>query len=204
MQMYFAPSSPFVRKVTVLLHELGRTDEVELISVYGTPLDPGNMPVDRNPLGKLPTLVADDGRTIFDSRVICRYLDELFDGGFYPMSPDLWDVLIIEATADGILESALQMVYEKRLRAEEQQSPDLIEGYWAKVERAFALVDEKWIGYLNGPVDMAHIAIGAALGYLDFRHPDRDWRSGNPKLAEWYKTFSARESMRATEPRNPT
>jgi glutathione S-transferase len=195
MQLFYAVTSPFVRKVMVVLHETGQASEVEILPVYGSPVDPGDMPIDRNPLGKLPTLLREDGKALYDSRVITRYLDARAGAGLYPAEPKLWDSLILEATADGILDSALQIVYENRLRDPEHQYGELVEGYWGKIERALALLSRDWMAHLEGQMDIGQIAVGCALGYLDFRLPDRGWRVDNPQLAKWYKTFSERESM---------
>ncbi|MFN4156802.1 MAG: glutathione S-transferase [Gemmobacter sp.] len=196
MRLYHAPTSPYVRKVMVLLHEAGRVAEVALVPAYGSPLDPGSMPVGQNPLGKLPCLERDDGSPLHDSRVICRYLDDRFGAGMYP-GARLWEVLVAEATADGILDAALLMVYEGRLRPEGMRFDPWVEGQGAKIARALDWLEA---GAPEGPVDMGQIALGCALGYLDFRLGDRDWRAGRPGLAAWYGGFAARASMQATVP----
>jgi glutathione S-transferase len=200
MKLYHAPASPFVRKVMVLLHEAKATDQVTLIPVLGNPLDPGTLPVDRNPLGKIPALERDEGPTLYDSRVITRYLDDALKAGLYPAAPRLWDTLVIEATGDGIAEAAVLMRYEMHVRPEATRSPAWIEAQWQKVDRALTALEDRWLSHLSGPVDMGQIAVGSALGYLDFRLPDRDWRTARPGLAGWYATFSARPSMQATAP----
>ena len=107
MKLYHAPLSPFVRKVTVLLHEAGATDRVTLVPASGSPLDPGTLPVDRNPLGKIPALERPDGPTLYDSRVITRYLDDLLHAGLYPAAPHLWDTLVIDGgLVGGLLDPA--------------------------------------------------------------------------------------------------
>ena len=200
MQLYYSATSPFARKVRVLIDEAGLEDRITMTQVAGHPIDPGTLPVDINPLGKIPTLVLDDGRVIYDSRVICRYLDGISGAGLYPADEKLWNTLVIEATADGMLEAAVLMVYEKRLRTEAQQSPTWIEAQWAKVARAVDHVEKTWMGHLRGPLDMGQIALGSALGYLDFRLADRDWRAGHPDLAEWEAAFVKRPAMRETVP----
>jgi len=200
MKLYHAPASPFVRKVMVLLHEAGATDRVTLVSAAGNPLDPGTLPVDRNPLGKIPALERPDGPTLYDSRVITRYLDDLLQAGLYPPAPRLWDTLVIEATGDGIAEAAVLMRYEMHVRPEPTRSPDWAEAQWAKIARALAALEDRWTSHLSGPVDMGQVAIGAALGYLDFRHGERDWRSAHPGLTAWYEAFAARPAMLATAP----
>lgn len=200
MKLYHAPASPFVRKVMVLLHEVGAADRVTLIPAAGNPLDPGTLPVDHNPLGKIPALERPDGPALYDSRVITRYLDQLLDARLYPAAPQLWDTLTIEATGDGIAEAAVLMRYEMHLRPEAARSADWVEAQWQKVTRALAVLEDRWMSHLAGPIDMGQVAVGCALGYLDFRHGDRDWRSRHPALAAWHAAFAERPAMRATAP----
>lgn len=200
MKLYHSPTTPFGRKVMVMIQEIGLADRVQVIPATGSPIAPGSMPVDLNPLGKIPALLRDDGRVIYDSRVICRYLDDLTGAGLYGVGDRLWDVLVLEATADGILDAAVLMAYELRLRPEEKRFPDWLEGQWAKVARALDAVEASWIDHLSGPMDMGQIALACALGYLDFRHAARDWRAGHPKLAAWEAGFAQRPSMQATVP----
>jgi glutathione S-transferase len=200
VKLYHAAASPFVRKVMVLLHEAGATDRVTLVPVSGNPLDPGTIPIDRNPLGKIPALERPDGPTLYDSRVITRYLDDLLHAHLYPAAPRLWDTLVIEATADGIAEAAVLMRYEMQVRPEASRSPDWAEAQWQKIDRALSALQERWMSHLSGPVDMGQIGVGCALGYLDFRHPDRDWHARHPGLAAWSAAFAARPSMLATAP----
>ncbi len=200
MKLYHAPASPFVRKVLVLLHEAGGTDRVTLVPALGNPLDPGTIPVDRNPLGKIPALERPDGPTLYDSRVITRYLDETLRAGLYPAAPRLWDTLVIEATGDGIAEAAVLMRYEMHVRPEPTRSSDWAEAQWQKIARALAALEDRWMSHLSGPLDMGQIAVACALGYLDFRHAERNWRETRPALAEWSASFSARPSMQLTAP----
>lgn len=200
MHLYHSPTTPFGRKVMVLILEAGLADRVEVVEVSGTPVDPGNMPVNRNPLGKIPALDRADGPTIYDSPVICRYLDDLSGAGLYPKGEALWEVLTLEATADGILDAALLMVYETRIRPEELRYAPWVEGQWLKVTRALDALEASWMAHLSGPLSMGQIALGCALGYLDFRHAARDWRAGRPRLAAWAAAFAERPAMRATEP----
>lgn len=200
MRLYHAPASPFVRKVMVLLHEAGATDRITLIPASGNPLDPGTLPVDRNPLGKIPALEREDGPTLYDSRVITRYLDDLLQVGLYPAAPRLWDTLVIEATGDGIAEAAVLMRYEMHVRPEPARSPDWAEAQWQKIARALTALEERWMSHLSGPLDMGQVAVAAALGYLDFRHAGRNWRADHPDLAAWSAVFAARPAMQATAP----
>ncbi len=199
MQLFYAAASPFVRKVLITLHETDQLDDVELVDATGTPLDASNMPTAHNPLGKIPALTRPDGPALYDSRVICRYLDARAKAELYP-ERCIWDVLTLEATADGIMEAAVLMVYEARCRPENMQSADWVDGQWDKIGRALDAVTTRWMSHLAGPFDMGHIAIGCALGYLDFRHGDRNWRKGRDALDDWFATSAERPSMSATRP----
>ncbi len=200
MRLYHSPTSPYVRKVLVLIDE-ARIDGIEMIGAAGTPVAPDAMVIERNPLGKIPALERPDGPTLYDSRVICRYLDDLSGAGFYPAAPRLWDTLTVEATADGILDAALLMVYEARIRPEDIRFAPWVEGQWSKVDRALDAVESRWMDHLYGPLDMGQIALGCALGYLDFRHSGRGWRNRRPRLSGWAEVFLARPSMQATVPK---
>ncbi len=200
MKLYHSNTSPFVRKVMVLLHEAGALDRVELSPAMGTPLNPGTMPVDQNPLGKIPALVRDDGGVIYDSRVITRYLDDLLKAGLYPPAPRLWDTLTLEATADGMTDAAVLIRYELHVRPEGSRSHDWAEAQWQKIDRALSAVEARWIHHLSGPLDMGQVALACGLGYLDFRMADRDWRKGRPALAAWAATIMDSAAMRATNP----
>ncbi|MHA6326693.1 glutathione S-transferase [Roseivivax sp. CAU 1753] len=199
MKLYKLSPSPYVRKVHVTLIETGQIDDVTLVSGANSPLDPDPDLTALNPIGKIPALVRDDGGTLYDSRVICRYLDARAGGKLYPESR-IWDVLTLEALADGMLDAALAMTYELRFRPEGRVWEDWIEAQWGKIARALAAVEARWMSHLAGPLDAGQIAVGCALGYLDLRHDARGWRDGHAALADWYEGFSARPSMQATVP----
>ncbi len=198
MQLLGASASPFVRKVRVLLHETGQTD-VEFVEVVTTALQTDSAVAAANPTGKIPALVRPDGPAIYDSRVICRFLDDRAGAGLYPETR-LWETLTLEATADGIMEAAVLIVYEGRLRPEELHYEPWLDAQWGKVTRALDALQERWMGHLAGKLDAGHIAVGCALGYLDFRHDARNWRQGHDALADWYADFAKRDSMQATIP----
>ncbi|APX13025.1 glutathione S-transferase [Tateyamaria omphalii] len=198
MKLLMAGPSPFVRKVLVLLHETEQADDVETVTVTAAPGGTDATLKAANPVGKIPALVRDEGPTLYDSRVICRYLDARAGAGLYPDKG--WETLVLEATADALMEAAVLMVYEKRFREEAIQSADWIEAQWGKVEGALDALNARWMGQLAGKMDIGHIGVGCGLGYLDFRHGERDWRKGRDALAAWYEVFAARPSMRATAP----
>lgn len=114
MKLYYSPTSPYVRKVMLVLHETGQLEDVELVSASGTPMNPADALLSKNPLTKVPALERPDGPTLIDSRVICRFLDERGQGGLYPKGAGQWHAITLEALGDGILDAALLMTYEAR------------------------------------------------------------------------------------------
>jgi len=199
LKLLSSPASPYARKVRVVLHELGQTDEVELVPVATSPTEPAAEVTAAHALKKIPALIRPDGCTLYDSRVITRYFDDRAQGGLYPAS-HLWETLTLEATADGILDAAVLMVYEARLRPEDKQDKGWVEAQWGKIENALDALGARWMSHLAGPLDAGVIAVGCALGYLDFRHGEREWRKGRDALDDWFAVFAERESMKATRP----
>ncbi len=200
MKLYFNGASPFVRKVTALAHEVGVADSIELVAVGGTPTNSDSLLDSGNPLGKIPALKLDSGSDLYDSRTICRYLNDLARGQMYPEPPALWEALTLEATADGIMDAAVLMVYETRCRDEASRSGEWVESQWQKIARSLDAIDSGWVNYLAGSVGIGQISVGCALGYIDLRHPERNWRLGREGLSNWYEEFSVRKCMVETVP----
>ena len=199
MELLYSPPSPFARMALVAAHETGMIDQVVVSRQTTNAYDTASDVAAANPLGKIPALTRPDGTALYDSRVICRYFDARADAGLYPEAR-LWEVLTLEATAVGIMDCAVSMAYEIKMRPEGERSQTWIEAQWAKVERALDVVEARWMSHLHGPLDMSHIAMGCALGYLDLRHDARGWRKTRPNLAAWAATFAKRDSMGATHP----
>lgn len=203
MQLFYARPSPYVRKVMVMLHELGKTGDISLIDAAPSPVKPDGGVLKANPLGKIPCLITDGGAALYDSRVITRYLDDHYGGGFYGEGAALWSALALEALADGLLDAALLCVYETREREEAERSAAWREGQKGKITRALDDLEANAMDRLEGPFGMPAIAVGCALGYLDFRREMggwADWREGRPRLAAWGEAFMKRPSMSATAP----
>lgn len=198
IRLLSSPASPFVRKVRVVLIETGQSD-VEIRDVTAHPLG-GEASLNASaPLGKIPALERDGGPTLFDSRVICRFLDHRAQAGLYPEAR-IWETLTLEALADGIMDAAVTIVYEARTRPEEKWHEPWLDAQWTKVSRGLDALERQWMSHLLGPLDAGQIAVGCALGYLDFRHDAKGWRDGRGGLAAWYETFSARTAMQETAP----
>lgn len=199
MKIFFSPASPFVRKCMVIAHELGLADRIERLPSAAGPVARDQTIIPSNPLGQVPTFITDEGQALFDSRVVCEYLNDLGGGSFFPAGKDRWQALTEQAMADGMLGAALLARYEAVLRPEALRWDAWVEGQLGKVRDGLALIEKNAAG-LDGRVDIGTITIGCALGYLDFRFPDLDWRASHPAAAAWYAGFSQRPSMQATKP----
>ena len=197
MKLFYSASSPFVRKVVLVLHETGQVEDVELLHVSTSVTGPDAALAASNPLAKIPALTRDGGPTLYDSRVICEFLDDRAGGALYRGG---WDMKVLEATADGIMDAGVSMAYEKRLRPADKQWDAWLEGQRKKIIGACAAVEARWMPSLTGPVNIGQLAMAAALAYVDFRHPDAGWRDGHPQLAAWLMNFESRPSMKATRP----
>lgn len=203
MRLYFAPTSPYARKVVVTAIETGLDDRIEKIVTAPGP-DEATL-AQANPLGKVPTLVLDDGSTLYDSPVICEYLDSLHSGP--PVFPGRgkarWAALRRQALADGILDAAVLRRVEE-MRPAEQRSADAVARQWRKVGRGLDVLEtEAKAGVLAKPagkLTIGDITAACALGYLDLRFPTEDWRPGRPKLAAWFEAMAKRPSIKATQP----
>jgi glutathione S-transferase len=200
MKLFHAAASPFVRKCLISAHELGLRERLELVPAAAHPVNRDRELVAQNPLGKIPTLITDSGTVLYDSRVICEYLNFLGDGHLMPAQEPLrWSVLVDQALADGMMDAAVLTRYENAARPEALRWADWIAGQLDKVRCGLAELELRG-GPAAGRVDIGTIAIGCALGYLDFRFASFGWREKFPKIALWFEGFAQRDSMLATRP----
>lgn len=202
MKLCYSPTSPYVRKVVILAQEAGLGDRLERIdSNAWSEADP--LP-NTNPLGKVPALVTDEGEALYDSGVICEYLDSLHDGAkFFPANGDArWRALRQHALANGILDAAILAMLENKRRPEALRWEAWSTRQTDKIVRGLDKLDSEAAGLGESP-DIATITVACALGYLDFRFADLDWRGSRPTLAAWYESFSQRPSFQATVPKDP-
>ncbi len=200
MKLHYSPASPYARKVLVCAVELGLRDRIEVIPVNVSPTAPNPAVAAHNPLMKVPTLERDDGTPLFDSAVICEYLDMLGNGALFPRADEpRWQTLREQALADGILDAALLLRYETFARPEPLRWTAWIDGQRLKIAQALDHLDAQDRDPAR-PLHIGAITIGCALGYLDLRFADDRWRDGRANLARWFDAISARESFRTTNP----
>ncbi len=199
MKLYWSSRSPFVRKVMLVAHETDLADRIERVRTVVSPTKPNAEVMRLNPLNKLPTLILDDGRVLYDSRVIAEYLDGLHDGQpLFPSDPtQRFDALRRQALADGIMDFLLVGLIEG-LRPEAKRSVELLSALQLKFKAALDALEREVEGLAAAPFGIGHIAIAAALGYADFRYAHHNWREQRPRLTEWHRTFATRPSYTAT------
>ena len=196
MKLFFSPTSPFVRKVRVSAFELGLDQKIELLACAAHPVNRDMNIVAHNPLGKIPTLLTDDGVAIYDSRVICEYLHGLVKGStLFPA--DRTAAIVDQALADGMMDAALLGRTESNLRDEQYRWDKWIKVQLEKVGSALDRFEQEAEAFGNR-VDIGTISIGCGLSYLDLRYGHIDWRTSRTALSRWYETFSERPSFRAT------
>lgn len=200
MKLLWSSRSPFVRKVMVAAHETGQAARIECVRTVVAPAKPNVEVMALNPLNKLPTLVLDDGRVLYDSRVICEYLDGLHGGSklFPSEGAARLEALRRQALSDGLLDVLLVWLAE-RFRPPEQQSAALIEACGLKLQTALDALENDAAALERTPFGIAHVAIGCALGYADFRFADAGWRQDRPRLAAWAAAVHARPSFLTTQ-----
>jgi glutathione S-transferase len=182
----YSPASPYARKIRIAADILGLADRLEIAGVDLA--DPADSIRAQNPLGKIPVLVLEDGSSLYDSRVIAEYLDDLAGGGklFPAESARRFPALRLQALGDGINDAALLIRYEHSARPQAIRHAPTIELQQGKIDRGLTALDAAPPG---GPVDIGHIAVATALGYLDLRF-EGAWRTGHPNLVAWLDAFS--------------
>ncbi|MEL6374399.1 MAG: glutathione S-transferase N-terminal domain-containing protein [Pseudomonadota bacterium] len=188
MILHSAPASPYARKVAITAHIKGVMSRIETRkAATGDPSDPIQ---GVNPLSKLPALQLDNGHVVYDSHVICEYLDSLAPTPvLFPQDETRWSALTLAALGDGMLDAALLIVYEGRYRDESQQVASWLEMQNRKIDRAVSHLSAH-IPTLGETPHIGHVTVASALGYLDFRLNGR-WREGHAPLVAWLDAFEA-------------
>jgi glutathione S-transferase len=206
MKLYYTPTSPFVRKVLVAADELGLADHIDTVTLRPTPTKANPELSNVNPLSKIPAMVTNDGTTLFDSRVICEYLDTLHEGRkLVPESgPRRFHILRTQALADGVLDAGILVFYERSQRPESLHWDAWLDGQAQKARQGVDALarDVRTLGQdaAAEDVDLAQIAVACTLGWLELRKPLGDIRPGREELFAWYDRFRERPSMKRTEP----
>ena len=200
MKLHWSPKSPYVRKVMVCAHELQLLPRIELVRSVAAMLHPNTALMRDNPLSKIPTLVLDDGNTLFDSAVICEYLNDLAGGSLYPAhGPQRWAALRWHAFGNGLLD-ALILWRNERERDESNRSEKLIAAFDTKAQATLVQLEKEARLLTQAPFSIGHITLMCALGYLDYRFAALAWRTGAPALTAWYASLQTRPAFAATEP----
>src|SRR5260370_19165865 len=205
MKLRYSPTAAFVRKVMGAALETGLIDRIEKVLSTVTPIKPNDEVARVNPLVKVPALTTDDGLVLYDSPVICEYLDSLHSGVtlFPPSGTQRWIALRQQALGDGMLEAAILNRYEQ-LRPKEYQWPEWTDGQMRKERGAVAALEiEAEQGLLRGPPTNGLPPTGCALGHDDFPYAQEQWRQPTPNLARWHDDFAERPSMPQTVPQDP-
>jgi glutathione S-transferase len=199
MKLHWSPRSPFVRKVMIVAHERGVTDRLHCVRTVAEMTTPHAELMKDNPLSKIPTLVLDDGMVLYDSPVICEYLDALDgDAKLFPQHGRARIVALRrQALGDGFLD-LLVLARNERMRAQPSQAH--LESAAMRTSATLAHLEQEAEALAVSPLSIGHIAIGCALSYLDFRFAEQDWRRGHPRLANWHASFAARPAVQATTP----
>ena len=200
MRLWHNPASPFARKVRIIARETALLPRIQEISVMVSPVNPNADLAAHNPLVKIPALQTDDGKVLYDSSVICEYLDSLHSGAqVIPSDATRWDALRLQSLCDGILDAAVLCRYEMAVRPEQYRWNDWVTGQFTKIRNgldALAAESPAWGDHFG----IGQIGAACVLGYLDFRFADETWREPRPQLAKWYEVVRQRASIVATMP----
>jgi len=200
MKLYYSPGSPYARKVRIVAMETKLDRKMEMVNVAVSPIAPNADVEKHNPVGKIPALSV-KGMDLFDSPVICEYLDNQHKGRrLLPRKGrDRWVALRLQAMADGLLDAALLTRYENALRPEDKRWPEWSKGQMKKIDGALDQLEAE-AKSLKGKLTLGTISVACALGYLDFRFASHGWRGTHPKLAKWFASASKNTSIKATVP----
>lgn len=204
MKLHYSPRSPYVRKVMACAIELGLADRLEKVRSPVAMSEPNLALMRDNPLGRLPTLVTDEGMVLFDSIVICEYLDGLAaekgNASLFPAAgPARIQALRWHALGDGMLDTGI-LWRNERDKPASRQTPEWLGNFELKMRNALDFLEKEAPLLEQEPVGIGHLALGCALGYLDFRFQDIRWRESRPAIAGWYARIAERASMKGTLP----
>ncbi len=198
MELYISPTSPYARKAWMMVLEKGLAEQVEI-----KPVNPWESPPEltvKNPLSQVPVLAIGSDQYVYDSRVICAYLDSLGEGPqLVPQEGmERMAVLRMEALADGMSDVAVNVFFARKGNGDNPDTP-AIERQLGKIDAVLRVMQDE-LPQFEGKLNLGTIAYGAALGYLDLRYRELEWRKRVPELANWFKTMEQRPAMMITIP----
>jgi glutathione S-transferase len=194
--------SPFVRKVDIGLHELGISDDIERLPMVASPTQPNSELVAINPLGKLPTLILDNGDILNGSAVILEFFDD-FQGNnklIPSKGTERWEALSLQGLSDGMMEAQVIHYYEKERRPIDKQWKDWADGQMGKIDRVLVYLENRTESFAD-KLNVGNISLACALGFLNLRFAEKQWSKDYPSLANWFVEFSKRQSMVVTAPK---
>ena len=196
MKLHWSPRSPFVRKVMIAAHEMGLADRFEKVRSVAAATKPHAELMRDNPLSKIPAMVLDDGTPLFDSRVICEYLDGQHSGHkLFPADPALrFTSLRRQALGDGMLDL---LILWRGERERQHPSDVMIASFATRKDACLAALEKEADAIASSPFSIGHVAVGCALGYMDFRFAMFPWREKHPNIAAWHAKFNERPSVLA-------
>ncbi len=200
MKLYYSETSPFARKVRVLAHEIGIASQIEIITI--NPWDTTSGLAQFNPLNQVPTLITDDNLALYDSTVICEYLDNLHNGE-KRIPVDFNERLAmqkLQALANGMMNAAILQVMEVLRRPVELRWKDWIELHRTMRNNGLQELESTINQWSATPFNLGQITVACCLGYFDFRLAAEEWRTAYPQLANWYAEIAQRPAMQATQP----
>jgi len=198
MKLFWSSRSPYVRKVMICVYELGLQDRIERVPAVVSLSQPNATVMRDNPLGRIPTLILDDGRVFHESLLICEYLNSEHRGTLFPEKGEArWTALRRHALGNGLLD-ALLLWRSEMSKPAARQTPEWLSTFALKTRNALAVIEGDADALAQSPFDIGHVGIGTALAYLDFRFGDFGWRSAHPRTDAWMQQFSQRDSVKKT------
>lgn len=197
MKIFYSPASPFVRKCLVVAEELGLQDRIELLDSAAHPINRDRNIIESNPLGQVPTFFTDKGECLFDSFVICQYLNHLAKGELFGDAETKWQVLKDHAAADGLMSAALVLRYETGVRPSELEWKEWTAGHYDKLATTMSYFEEK-LKQGEVAINISSITLACALAYIDFRLGSYAWKENFPLVADFLEKFNQRSSMKNT------
>ena len=206
MKLYYSTTSPYSRKVRLFARESSLDTQIEEIIVNPFADDKDTL-IKANPLGKIPTLVLDNGKALYDSPVICYYLDSLLDHSSLIPTSHYLDVLQWQAMTDGLTDATYNIAIERRARPKEEQSPKWIANWSTEIKRTLEYIESHIddLNKLDSDITLAHLSLASAISYLELRLPEALSKAESPTvdayphIISWYESFKTRPSMLNTQ-----